>query len=153
YEGDLEAGHPYLIYVESETKGMSWRAREALESLSNVEGTHLSLESTSAPMELGEGMVAMDASLIKESASDETEQVQAQSDETVTLPAYSGYFALKPGKNSVSVMLNGTDIETGVETIVIDEEKTQEIYDLNGYKVSKPSKGLYIIDGKLILVK
>lgn len=153
YEGDLEAGHPYLIYVESETKGMSWRSREAVESLSNVEGTHLSLESTSAPMELGEGMVAMDASLIKESASDETEQVQAQSDETVTLPAYSGYFALKPGKNSVSVMLNGTDIETGVETIVIDEEKTQEIYDLNGYKVSKPSKGLYIIDGKLILVK
>ncbi len=155
YEGVLEAGHPYLIYVESETKEMSWRSREAAESLSSVMGTHLDLESTSAPVELTEGMVAMDASLIKEEENQGPEEakVQALSEEGTILPAYSGYFALKPGKSGVAVMLNGKNIETGVETISIDEEKANEIYDLNGYKVTNPSKGIYVINGKLILVK
>lgn len=155
YEGDLEAGHPYLIYVESETKEMSWRSREASESLSSVMGTHLDLEVTSAPVELTEGMVAMDASLIKEEENAEPEEakVMTLSEEATILPAYSGYFALKPGKSGVAVMLNGTNIETGVETVTIDEEKANAIYDLNGYKVSSPSKGIYVINGKLILVK
>ncbi|MDE6681918.1 MAG: hypothetical protein K2J87_00660, partial [Muribaculaceae bacterium] len=134
HEGNLEAGQPYLIYVESETKEMAWRSREASESLSSIMGTHLDLEATSAPTELTEGMVAMDASLIKEEENAEPEEakVQAFSDEGTTLPAYSGYFALKPGKTAVSVMLNGTNIGTGIESIAVDEEKATAIYALNG---------------------
>ncbi|MDE6410165.1 MAG: hypothetical protein K2K81_07995 [Muribaculaceae bacterium] len=155
HEGNLEAGHPYLIYVESETKEMAWRSREASESLSSIMGTHIDIEATSAPTELTEGMVAMDSSLIKEEENAEPEEakVQALSDEGTTLPAYSGYFALKPGKTAVSVMLNGTNIGTGIESIAVDEEKANAIYDLNGYKVANPSKGIYVINGKLILVK
>lgn len=154
HEGALEAGRPYLIYVESETKEMEWTSREAAETLDDVEGTNLSLKTTSAPTELTEDMIAMNESLIQEEEEKpEAEKVQAREGEANILPAYSGYFALKGDKKDMAVLLNSSLIESGIESIVKDENDVHQIYDLNGYKVANPSKGLYVIDGKLILVK
>ena len=54
-------------------------------------------------------------------------------------------------------VLEEVDAATGVEE-VFDEVKTESgevkgIYDLQGRKVETPSKGIYIIDGKKVLVK
>lgn len=154
YFGELEAGRPYLIYVEDETKDMFWSMREASESLSSINGTNLSIESTTAPLDITEGMVAMNNSLVNEENSIVPDaNATLRNAGNVTIPAYSGYFSLNPGKDNVSVFLNNTNIGTGIETIFTDPEKTDEVYDLNGYRVVAPSKGIYVINGKLILVK
>ena len=47
-----------------------------------------------------------------------------------------------------------SDVPTGIGTSVITPaEQTEAIYDLSGRRVSKAAKGLYIINGKKVLVK
>lgn len=43
--------------------------------------------------------------------------------------------------------------ETGISEVVRGGEKESAIFDLSGRRVAKPAKGLYIVNGKKILVK
>lgn len=43
--------------------------------------------------------------------------------------------------------------ETGISEVMRDGEKESAIFDLSGRRVAKPAKGLYIVNGKKILVK
>lgn len=43
--------------------------------------------------------------------------------------------------------------ETGINELKGENEKVKTIYDLQGRKVENPTKGIYIIDGKKVLVK
>ena len=43
--------------------------------------------------------------------------------------------------------------QTAIEEITDNRVQSTDIYDLQGRKVEKPSKGIYIIDGKKALVK
>ena len=66
---------------------------------------------------------------------------------TVTSPAPE--IIIEDGNN------NGDDITTGIDTI---EHSTlniehSEVYNLNGQRVSQPTKGLYIVNGKKVIVK
>ena len=45
------------------------------------------------------------------------------------------------------------DVETGVEEVKGENGKVKAIYDLQGRKVDAPSKGIYIIEGKKVLIK
>ena len=44
-------------------------------------------------------------------------------------------------------------LETGIEEVKGENGKVKTIYDLQGRKVNTSSKGLYIINGKKVLVK
>ena len=50
-------------------------------------------------------------------------------------------------------VLERADIATAVEEVKAESGKVKTIYDLNGRKVENPTKGLYIIDGKKVLIK
>ncbi|MBR5812849.1 MAG: hypothetical protein IKY37_00170, partial [Bacteroidaceae bacterium] len=43
--------------------------------------------------------------------------------------------------------------ETSVEEVVTESEEIKAIYDLSGRKVTNPSNGIYIINGKKVLIK
>lgn len=43
--------------------------------------------------------------------------------------------------------------QTAIEEITDNRVKSTDIYDLQGRKVENPSKGIYIINGKKVLVK
>lgn len=44
--------------------------------------------------------------------------------------------------------------ETGIESVTDDAECSQTIYyDLQGRRVTNPTKGIYIMNGKKVLVK
>ena len=43
--------------------------------------------------------------------------------------------------------------ETGIEDVEMQNGKTESVYDLQGRKVENPTKGIYIINGKKVLVK
>lgn len=47
--------------------------------------------------------------------------------------------------------IDGT--ETGIEDVEMQNGKTESVYDLQGRKVENPTKGIYIINGKKMLVK
>ena len=61
------------------------------------------------------------------------------------LPATTGM-----GAASYGLRLPGT---TAVENVQVDSVATKAVYDLQGRKIENPARGIYIIDGKKVLVK
>ncbi|MBR5051687.1 MAG: N-acetylmuramoyl-L-alanine amidase [Bacteroidaceae bacterium] len=45
------------------------------------------------------------------------------------------------------------DDETGIEAVSGSQHSPQDIYDLSGRRIASPRKGIYIIDGKKVLIK
>ena len=76
-----------------------------------------------------------------------------------TLPAFRGYFKVKnSGINAAARSLNiSFDNEaTGIsDALMNSDERTvkSEVYNLNGQRVAAPQKGLYIVNGKKVIVK
>jgi hypothetical protein len=48
---------------------------------------------------------------------------------------------------------NDTDTPTKIETASANTEKSNIYYDLQGQRVENPSKGIYILNGKKVLIK
>ena len=74
-----------------------------------------------------------------------------------TLKPYSAYLQLKKAPSSRSLVLNFGDDDTQTTGIVHTEitestEMADAIYDLQGRRIEKPKKGLYIVNGKKVLV-
>ena len=57
----------------------------------------------------------------------------------------------KPADCTATVSV--TDATTGISAIGADGEGATEIYDLSGRAVENPTSGIYIIDGKKVVVK
>ena len=55
------------------------------------------------------------------------------------------------GSRGVSIVF--ADEATGIETVQSSKLKVQGYYNLTGQRVEKPTKGLYIVNGKKIMVK
>lgn len=72
-----------------------------------------------------------------------------------TLAPFRAYFtvaeltALLAGANGFSI--NFDDLTTGVSGVEVQTESTGSVYDLAGRKVTKATKGLYIINGKKVI--
>ena len=49
-------------------------------------------------------------------------------------------------------LVNGQSVPTGINTIVVNKNATTK-YNLNGQRVKQPQKGIYIINGKKVVIK
>ena len=75
-----------------------------------------------------------------------------------TLPAFRGYFKVTTSAINAARSLNiSFDNEaTGISAALMNsDERTvkSEVYNLNGQRVAAPQKGLYIVNGKKVIVK
>ena len=68
---------------------------------------------------------------------------------TYTTGAFSAWLP----ENGYTKTLRNFNFATGIEGITNKDKKQTDIYDLNGKKVLKPTKGIYIQDGRKIWVK
>jgi hypothetical protein len=73
-----------------------------------------------------------------------------------TLKPYSAYLQLHKDAGSRGIVLNfeeeGTPTGVGHTEITESTEMADAIYDLQGRRIEKPKKGLYIVNGKKVLV-
>ena len=61
-----------------------------------------------------------------------------------------------PSSTRSGFSLFGDDETTGIETVDVNAESAndaREYYNLNGQRVANPSKGLYIVNGKKVIIK
>lgn len=75
-----------------------------------------------------------------------------------TLPAFRGYFKVTTSAISAARSLNiSFDNEaTGISDALMNSDERivkSEVYNLNGQRVAAPQKGLYIVNGKKVIVK
>ena len=85
--------------------------------------------------------------------------VDATIGETLPLVKVNGTLAIKTaGTYNISVAKNLSTVTitstgTGINSIAADKMKNATIYTVSGQRVEKAQKGLYIIDGKKVVVK
>ena len=74
-----------------------------------------------------------------------------------TIRANRAYLPVTPGSNAAAQAFFAFDTATttGVDSINAQDSSEQEekIYDLQGRRVAKPAKGLYIVNGKKVIMK
>jgi len=76
----------------------------------------------------------------------------AKASASATIKGFRAYFDLPAGTDAPSLSVQ--DQTTGITTIVSEgSQQNGEVYNLNGQKVNAPSKGLYIINGRKVVVK
>lgn len=74
----------------------------------------------------------------------------------VTVGAYRAYFTVTaPSPSSVKGMSFDFDGETGISNLSVNDNlnKNEAIYNLAGQRVQKAQKGLYIVNGKKVIIK
>ena len=72
------------------------------------------------------------------------------------LAANKAYLAVPVAAARSGFNLFGDDDTTGIEAVDINTESAnvaREYYNLNGQRVANPSKGLYIVNGKKVIIK
>ena len=77
----------------------------------------------------------------------------------VSVPQYRAYITLKnittsaPSLDSNFIFIPFEDAPSGINTVHISESKINGYYNLNGQRVAQPTKGLYIVNGKKVVLK
>lgn len=69
----------------------------------------------------------------------------------VTIPAGKAYLTILAGARDFIGF--GDEDVTGVNEVKVQKEVRGEYYNLNGQRVAQPTKGLYIVNGKKVIVK
>ncbi len=144
----LESGMPYVLYVETAAeangnfnfKGVDITTTEP----AAVEFNSAKFVATYAPMAAGTmtgkyGVVPSTGKIQKGSAN-------------ATMKGFRAYFELPAGANGARMIIDGEDV-TAISSIITDAENGNAIYNLNGQRVNAATKGVYIINGKKMIIK
>ena len=162
-EGTLEANYPYLIRAKEAgeksivvTDATLYATEENTIDCASVfdtytfKGTYSQLSSTT--LTPGEGYYTL--------VGGEWQPVT----ESTTLGAFRFYLKVDsrhgaPAAEARSIRMrfvgenNNDDDATGIENAEIKDEKSGMIYDLQGRRVEKPTKSMYIVNGKKVVIK
>ncbi len=144
----LESGMPYVLYVETAAeangnfnfKGVDITATEP----ATVGFNDAKFVATYAPMAAGTmtgkyGVVPSTGKIQKGGAN-------------ATMKGFRAYFELPAGTNGARMIIDGEDV-TAISSIITDAENGNAIYNLNGQRVNASTKGVYIINGKKMIIK
>jgi hypothetical protein len=73
-----------------------------------------------------------------------------------TNPDVWNYVLMKPfwGACTWEFVNSGIEVPTGIDEVITENENAKdEIYDLSGRRVSKPTSGIYIVNGEKRVIK
>ncbi|MDE7402745.1 MAG: carboxypeptidase-like regulatory domain-containing protein [Muribaculaceae bacterium] len=145
---EMEAGTPYLIYLNQPAAAKRFHSKNVISDLNTTMGNDIHFVPTSQPT-IPDGNVYLitDADGFQPAA-----QVAARKRAQLTIPAYSAYLKAAEGINALNFYADA-DVPTEVEVIEAETEGADQVYTIDGLRVKNPQKGLYIINGKAVLVK
>lgn len=144
------AGYPYIIYVETaatHAEGVKLFDTNVAQTTAKADTySDVSFQGRYAPVAAGEW--AADWYGVTSSG-----KLQKGNTATSYMKGFRAYFTGIAA--SASLSLNFEDSTTGITTVVAGSQLTEDdnIYNLNGQKVNAPDKGLYIINGRKVVVK
>lgn len=158
YVEQMKADTPYIIAVPGSTWGESWNltdkpitfygANATIESgtLASVSGNQYKFAGTKQAKAVTDCYVMNDDGNAFDKA-------------TTTVAPFRAYFspqAMIPGQAAAASLHIGSEGNnpTGITEMTYDRQETKgAAYNLNGQRVVHPRKGLYIVDGKKVIMK
>ena len=139
------AGYPYIIYVETAAThedGIILNGVNVTElSAKKDEYNGATFQGTYEPisMEGKYGVVPSDGRI-------------ALGTSTSSIDGFRAYFTLPAGSPAPTLSIDGGEA-TAIGTLRMNMGEDNVIFDLNGRRVETPNKGIYIINGKKVMVK
>ena len=140
----MDAGKPYLIYIPSGaslgdlefgTTTLSAATAGSVEQTVTFQGTY---SPKAAGTLTGKHVLNTSGKLAKATAS-------------ASMKGFRAYFDA-PASARMLISIDGET--TGIASITVDGElKMESVYNLNGQKVQNAKKGLYIVNGKKVVIK
>ena len=148
----IVAGKPYIV--------------KPTEAVTSFSATGVTLKKDLEPTTVGEGTtVTMTGTYSKIDAIDHSTQTSYvigikdgvsslyKVNSTVSLKPFRAYFTI-PGVSSARIAIGFDDETTGIKNLTPALSEGEEaVYDLQGRRVAQPTKGLYIVNGKKVVVK
>lgn len=135
----MEAGVPYLVYIDEEMQPQKFNADVKAEMKKTVT-ENMDFVATAAEVEPADNQLVLNGTQFAKAA------------EGVKVLPFQAYLHAK-NSDIAGAAVNLHSMPDAVEGIVIDREGDDVIYDLNGFRVKNPDKGIYIINGKAVMVK
>lgn len=135
----MEAGVPYLVYIDEEMQPQKFNADVKAEMKKTVT-EYMEFVATAAEVEPADNQLVLNGTQFAKAA------------EGVKVLPFQAYLLAK-NSDIAGAAVNLHSMPDAVEGIVIDREGDDVIYDLNGFRVKNPDKGIYIINGKAVMVK
>ena len=140
----IEAGVPYLIWLEQPVSGLKF-AKDISSTLTTVEGTTFDFVGTYSSITAEAGDYFIAGGEFKKAT------------ENNTVKPFRSYLKLKEGQTarSLNFMIDDQTTTQVIEGLEIEGQKIVEgVYNMQGQKVQNMNrKGLYIINGKKVMVK
>jgi len=141
----LEAGKPYVLYVG-----------EVVEANGNFEFQQVNVEATEAA-EVAFGGASFKATYAPVAKGEMTDKYGITPDGHVkkgssnaSMNGFRGYFELPAA--GARIVIDGQEV-TAVEGIETKANTVETIYNLNGQQLTKPQRGINIINGRKVVVK
>ena len=145
----IEAGKPYLVYIGSETavSNPTFNDVTIVSGTTTTETTYADFMPVMNPTSLTGG----DKSILFVTGGDKLTYPSS----TGNINGFRAYFQLHDLPNEARSFAMSFDDETTALTLVNSEQRrvNSEVYDLQGRKVAQPIKGLYIVNGKKLIIK
>ena len=140
---EMEAGKPYLFLANSEQLSLAYLPSSIVNAPRNENG----LFGSFTGMSVAEGMYLLSDNTIKLCGTGCSIGENRAYINMSEVPVYDGGGSVK----SINIFV---DPATGI--VEIDDErqtKDDAIYDLSGRRVAKPTRGVYIVNGRKVVVK
>jgi hypothetical protein len=74
-------------------------------------------------------------------------------DDTNTINPFRAYFTYTGGSSAPSITFSVDGETTGIKTIDNSQFTIDNVYNVAGQRVAQPTKGLYIVNGKKVVIK
>ena len=148
YAQTFEANTPYIIQVPGEGWGDSW----------NLAGKELTFKGLNVTVPAtafsNETFIGTYASLTTSGLFLDASQNKFLFNEAGTVAPYNAYINATNNANAMRIVIgDGEDIATGIMDVETGEVTIDQVYDLQGRRVQNPKKGLYIVNGKTVVIK
>jgi len=147
----FEAGKPYLIYKEraaSTTQTVLSDINITATSASSVEQSGITFHGTFAPVSAG----SIENWYGVATTGDDGGEIRKASS-YVSMDGFRAYFTGITNETQARILFVDDDITTDISGLAGKLNGMENVYNLNGQKVDKAQKGLYIVNGKKTVIK
>lgn len=144
----IEAGKPYIVKPTATVSSFSASNVTLKKDLVPVTVGSLTMTGTYSKLD-----AVPTGSYVLAVKSGETESKLYQVNSTVSLNAFRAYFTVGGDVKANVVNLNFDGEATAIQSLEEETMKATAIYTLSGQRVLRPTKGIYVVNGKKFLVK
>lgn len=140
-DGSITANVPVLVNATTASTEQTFQGVQIVAATeAKVEGTNFDFVGVYAPMTVDEGDYFVSGGKLYKSAG------------STNLKAFRAYIDNKTnGEGEVKLYIDG--VATAISEINADVQESGAIYNLAGQRVSKAQKGIYVINGRKVVVK